>query len=259
MLLDWYKQQQKPAHDAQASFSHQQQHQQQPNEEQPRTTPADGQQQVTTQRCGESGLTELEQGRGTAMQSPQDDCARDQAKQPQLHVSIKGELAEQQSRTEHDSSSNPLTTLQPVLQSLEEDIAANVQLAFAKLHLYRLVASHQRYIEGKDIEYGLSSPADVPEALCFDSIQGLPQLPSLQWGDTALATDYDAALPLFKQALPWFRGALKYYQLEGWVTEHCHILFEMSNLYRCVDSPQSSCGDRKQNYRGDGINSTRSE
>lgn len=31
-----------------------------------------------------------------------------------------------------------------------------------------------------------------------------------------------------------FKRALEYYQLEGWVTEHCNIVFEISNMFRCL-------------------------
>lgn len=122
--------------------------------------------------------------------------------------------------------------LQPALQLLDEDVAANVHLGIAKLHLYRLVASHQRYIEGKTLQYSYSQAAEVPDCIRFDAIPNLPELSSLRWGDAALVADATSALALFKSSLPCFREALQYYKLDGWVTEHCNILFEMSNLYR---------------------------
>jgi hypothetical protein len=122
--------------------------------------------------------------------------------------------------------------IRPALQILDEDVAANVHLGVAKLHLYRLVASHQRYIEGKTLQYIYSQAADVPDIIRFDALPNLPELSSLRWGDAALAADAAAASAFFKSSLPCFREALQYYKLDGWVTEHCNILFEMSNLYR---------------------------
>ncbi|WIA28810.1 hypothetical protein OEZ86_011339 [Tetradesmus obliquus] len=124
--------------------------------------------------------------------------------------------------------------MQAALQCLEADVAANVCLALAKLHLYTLVASHELHVEGRQLLYSFAGPADVPAVLSFDALPGVPELSGLAWGDAALADSPDAALALFKAALPWFKQALQYYQLEGWVTEHCNILFEMSNLYRCL-------------------------
>lgn len=128
----------------------------------------------------------------------------------------------------------PPSQLQEALACLEGDVAANAQLAFAKRHLYCLVASHQRHVEGRPLSYTFCSAADVPGVLCFDALPGLPALDSLAWGDDALAADYGGALSLFRSSLPWFKRALAYYQLDGWVTEHVHTLFEMSNLYRCL-------------------------
>lgn len=118
------------------------------------------------------------------------------------------------------------------LSVLDVDVAANVCLAFAKLQLYTLVASHEAFTQGKQVSYAFSSAAEVPAVLCFDALPGLLPLTSLPWGQSALVASYDQALPLFKAGLQWFKAALEHYQLDGWVTEHCNILFEMSNLYR---------------------------
>eukprot|EP00775_Hariotina_reticulata_P006308 gene6308-6543_t len=133
-----------------------------------------------------------------------------------------------------EGSESAVNRLRPALQLLDEDVAANVHLGIAKLHLYRLVASHQRYIEGKTLQYSYSQAADAPDCIRFDALPSLPELSSLRWGDAALAADAISALALFKSSLPCFREALQYYKLDGWVTEHCNILFEMSNLYRCL-------------------------
>jgi hypothetical protein len=67
----------------------------------------------------------------------------------------------------------------------------------------------------------------------FDALPDLASPSSLDiWGHAALISSYASALPLAQAALPEMKAALEYYQLDGWVTEHVNILFEMSNLYR---------------------------
>lgn len=131
----------------------------------------------------------------------------------------------------------PSAQLLAALSLLDDDVAANVCLAFGKLHLYTLVASHEAFLEGKQVPFAFTSAAQVPAVLSFDALQDLPALSSLAWGRDALVCSYDGALQLYKAALPWFKRALQHYQLDGWVTEHCNILFEMSNLYRLVTLP----------------------
>ncbi len=66
----------------------------------------------------------------------------------------------------------------------------------------------------------------------FDAAKGLSELSTLPWGDAALAQSFEAARELFNAAMPRFNKALQHYQLDGWVTEHVNIQFEVSNLYR---------------------------
>jgi hypothetical protein len=139
---------------------------------------------------------------------------------------------QQQQQADSCVPGGPSAPLLAALSVLDADVAANVCLAFAKLQLYTLVASHEAFIQGKQVSYAFSSTAEVPAVLCFDALPGLLPLPSLPWGRAALVSSYDQALPLFKAGLQWFKAALEHYQLDGWVTEHCNILFEMSNLYR---------------------------
>jgi hypothetical protein len=54
----------------------------------------------------------------------------------------------------------------------------------------------------------------------------------LLWGAGALVATFEGARALFNAAMPRFAAALAHYQLDGWVTEHVQILFDMSNLYR---------------------------
>jgi hypothetical protein len=154
--------------------------------------------------------------------------SKDQAAKEQQQ---KDPASKQQQQDEY-TPGGPTAPLLAALSILDADVAANVCLAFAKLHLYNLVASHETVLEGKQVQPAFSTAAEVPAVLSFDALPGLPALASLPWGPAALARTYDQALLLFKAALPWFKRALEHYQLDGWVTEHCNILFEMSNLYR---------------------------
>lgn len=168
----------------------------------------------------------------TSSNSSQDQLdSKDQAAKQQQQQQ-KDPASKQQQQQGESVPGGPSGALLAALSLLDEDVAANVCLAFAKLHLYNLVASHEAVLEGKRVEVAFSGAADVPAVLCFDALPGLPALASLAWGPDALARTYDQALQLFKAALPWFKRALEHYQLDGWVTEHCNILFEMSNLYR---------------------------
>jgi hypothetical protein len=169
-------------------------------------------------------------------QVQQDGQRKDQA-QKQQQQDAKTSKDSQQEQQQQQGGRQPAGSspqLQSALKCLDEDVAANVCLTLGKLHLYTLVASHELHVEGRQLSYSFASPADVPDVLSFDALPGVPQLSELAWGDAALAASPDAALALFRAALPWFKEALQYYKLEGWVTEHCNILFEMSNVYRCV-------------------------
>jgi hypothetical protein len=160
--------------------------------------------------------------------------SKDQAsKQQQPQKEPASKLQHQQQQQDECTPGGPTAPLlSALLAVLDADVAANVCLAFAKLHLYNLVASHEAVLEGKQVQPAFSTAAQVPAVLSFDALPGLPALASLPWGPAAMARTYDEALLLFKAALPWFKRALEHYQLDGWVTEHCNILFEMSNLYR---------------------------
>lgn len=112
-------------------------------------------------------------------------------------------------------------------------MAGNLHLARAKLYLYRLVTSHEVYIEGNEqVPMAFSTPSEFPEQLRFKTLRNTPDISSLPWGADALAASFEEARELFNKALPAFKAAMEHYQLDGWVTEHCNILMEISNLYR---------------------------
>uniref|UniRef100_A0A7R9YQ70 KIF-binding protein n=1 Tax=Chlamydomonas euryale TaxID=1486919 RepID=A0A7R9YQ70_9CHLO len=122
---------------------------------------------------------------------------------------------------------------------LEPDVLANVHLAWAKLYLARLIASHERYIdkivpvEPRPFE----SPDSFPSMLAFRNLVPFGKsVNQCGWGDAALVRKFDDARNLFNAAMTHFKEALEYYQLDGWVTEHINILMEISNAYRCLAS-----------------------
>ncbi|MEW5303813.1 MAG: hypothetical protein WDW36_006468 [Sanguina aurantia] len=116
---------------------------------------------------------------------------------------------------------------------LDEDVAANMELAWAKLLLHKLQASSDA-LGGRTVEMSMTSPDQFPEFLRFRSLPSLPSPESYAWGRSALATDFASARELFNPAMAHFKKALEYYLLDGWVTEHIETLMDQSNLYRCL-------------------------
>ncbi len=55
-------------------------------------------------------------------------------------------------------------TREPLLSLLDPDVSANVLLAWGKLFLYRLVASHDQWLLGRPAAAGVAGPAAVPAA-----------------------------------------------------------------------------------------------
>jgi hypothetical protein len=189
----------------------------------------------TTQDKDTAGDQAQQQGQdqqGPSSNSKDQTDSKDQAGKQEQQQQQKDPVSKQQQQRGEAVPGGPSAQLLAALSLLEEDVAANVCLAFAKLHLYTLVASHEAFLEGKQVAFAFNSAAEVPAVLSFDAVQGLPALSSQPWGRDALVGRYEGALQLYKAALPWFKRALEHYQLDGWVTEHCNILFEMSNLYR---------------------------
>jgi hypothetical protein len=248
MLLQWHQKQQQQGDVAQAAAGDAVSDQQQPQV-------AASLQELAEQLAdavASTGSSSSEPAEAdAALAAPANAEQEQQQQQAQQDGQRKDQVQKQQQQQQQDAKTSKDSTqvqqqqggqqpagcsphLQAALKCLDEDVAANVCLALGKLHLYTLVASHELHVEGRQLSYSFASPADVPSVLSFDALPGVPQLSKLAWGDAALAASPEAALALFKAALPWFKEALQYYKLEGWVTEHCNILFEMSNLYRCV-------------------------
>ncbi|GFR52201.1 hypothetical protein Agub_g14740, partial [Astrephomene gubernaculifera] len=116
---------------------------------------------------------------------------------------------------------------------LGEDIAANIKLATARVYNMRLAASHSQHVEGKQLEMHYPDVSYFPDYLRFPGL-AVPSPDSFPWGPAALASNFEAARELFNTGMPYFKSALSYYQLDGWVTEHVNILMDMSNMYRCL-------------------------
>ncbi|PNH02188.1 KIF1-binding [Tetrabaena socialis] len=124
---------------------------------------------------------------------------------------------------------------------LGEDVAANIQLAAGRVTMMRLAASLARHVEGKDLEMHYPDASHLPEHLRFPGL-AVPPPDTFPWGAAALAHDFASARELFNAALPYFKAAMSYYQLDGWVTDHMGILMDMSNLYRLLAGFESDPG-----------------
>lgn len=131
----------------------------------------------------------------------------------------------------------------PTPMRVSEDVAANLRLARAKLFMMRLSTSYTAHEDGAVPDMPYPDISHFPDYLHFPGL-GLPSPDTLPWGAAALAKDFPTARDIFNAAMPGFKFALEYYQLEGWVTEHVNILMEMSNLYRCLAGFETAASRR---------------
>ncbi|GAX74504.1 hypothetical protein CEUSTIGMA_g1953.t1 [Chlamydomonas eustigma] len=121
------------------------------------------------------------------------------------------------------------------LKLLGADVAANMELAWAKLSLHRLVASYDLLTKNGELSQAnaFSSTKTLPDNLRFKTLS-LPALDSLLWGMSALALTFEQARDIFNAGMLRYKAALEHYQLDGFVTEYCDIVMEISNMYRCL-------------------------
>lgn len=169
---------------------------------------ARGQQEASDASCTtqdkDTASQQQQQELGKQSAAPSSSANKDQSdgkdqaakQQQQKDAASMGPLSQQQQRQQHSEEDaavpgGPSPALVAALALLESDVAANVCLAFAKLHLYTLVASHEVVLEGKQVDAAFSSAAEVPAVLCFDALPSLPPLASLAWGSDAYAHTYD--------------------------------------------------------------------
>ena len=121
---------------------------------------------------------------------------------------------------------------------LEPDIEANIHLAWAKLHMQRIVTSSENHVDHNPDAEKMPTLDSLPDLMIFTSLiggdGGVPDPRALPWGEASLAPNFEAAREVFNEGMVRFKKALDYYQLEGWVTEHCNIVFEISNMFRCL-------------------------
>lgn len=101
------------------------------------------------------------------------------------------------------------------------DVRANICIGWAKFHLSRLA--------GGDASTTAVEEEVLGGVLAFEALK-LPAPSSLR-GPCACSS-YDEAREAFNASARNFRMALSHYKLDGWVTEHCTILIDVSNLYK---------------------------
>jgi hypothetical protein len=109
-----------------------------------------------------------------------------------------------------------------------EETSPIVTIAWARFYLARLDSS----IAVPKV--GISdAPGVLPAFLKFPWLD-LPASDMLPWGRQGFATSFEQARSLFNASLPKLREALEFYKLDGWVTDHVEVLFDVSKAYSCV-------------------------
>ena len=100
-------------------------------------------------------------------------------------------------------------------------VRANIHIGWAKFHLSRLAGGDTSTVAAEEDLLG--------GALAFEPL-ALPGVQSLR--GVRACSCWSEAREAFNASALNFRGALTYYRLDGWVTEHCTILIDVSNLYK---------------------------
>ena len=118
------------------------------------------------------------------------------------------------------------------------ELAANLEAAWGRLYTARLDAS-------LDFRDGTTAPPDsppreLPEYLRFPSLH-LPPASELPQGAAAYATNFEQARDLFNAGVKRSRNALSYFTLDGWVTVHIELLFDISKAYGCAGHRRCTC------------------
>ena len=78
----------------------------------------------------------------------------------------------------------------------------------------------------------MDAPAELPTYLDFPPLHLSPAA-ELPRGVDTYATTFEQARDLFNAGVPRARKALDFYKLDGWVTAHLEILFDISKAYGC--------------------------
>lgn len=142
------------------------------------------------------------------------------------------------------------------------DVGANVQLAWGKLHLHRLMAARDLFASRGTSETGIAAAAKRAAAagddhrldIAFPSLRlageggkaaeavGLvSQGPNEGW----IPRDVCTARVVFNAAAPRYRAALSHYLLDGFVTEHCDALLDVSSLHKALAFFEASHSRRR--------------
>ena len=157
-----------------------------------------------------------------------------------------------------DSKSSSQKLDLSVAKTLDEsaaDIGANVQLAWGKLHLMRLTAAKELFLSKGEVERGIGGEAKKTAANGDDN-RLLVEFPKLRLDDGTSTSASKAAKSVgivsegpgegwvprdvagvrivFNQAAPRYRAALSRYVLDGFVTEHCDVVLDVSSLHKCL-------------------------
>ena len=117
-------------------------------------------------------------------------------------------------------------------RDLDAQLAADIAWHRGRVLLARLDAS----VDAREGCGSHTAPAPqgaqaLPAHLRFPAL-ALPPEHELPFGAAALAKSFEQARKLFNACAPQLRRALEYYQLDGWVTDHIQILFNLSKAYR---------------------------
>lgn len=134
-------------------------------------------------------------------------------------------------------------------------VGANIQLAWGKLHLHRLMAARDLFASRGASENGIAAAAKRTAADGDDN-RLVVEFPSLRLSDGGATSSTCAAAAVgivsegpnegwiprdvciarnvFNAAAPRYRAALSHYRLDGFVTEHCDALLDVSSLHKAL-------------------------
>lgn len=111
---------------------------------------------------------------------------------------------------------------------IDEETRPIVTIAWARYYLARLDSSIAVRESGIP-----DAPAELPAFVNFPVLD-LPAADTLPWGRRGFAASFEQARSLFNASMPKLREALEFYKLDGWVTDHVEVLFDVSKAYSCV-------------------------
>jgi hypothetical protein len=115
---------------------------------------------------------------------------------------------------------------------LSDELAASLEAAWGRFFLGRLDVSAELVDSGGRIDCD-NSVQSLPAHLQFQGL-ALAAQETLPWGNKGYAQTFEEARDLFNACLPHLREALQLYVLDGCVTEHVQLLFDVSKAYSCA-------------------------